>query len=139
MTEKLTWKINKERTRLRGFYRELPLYSIEVAESPDPKSLDEFSLPQVVAYSEPRWERVCVHQGFNPDGGAVESLETTQSPAEISPRFYGCSDFIRTETDVQKYMIELRDLANIDFAFRIKHVEPESKTIESKGGGREND
>ena len=123
MTQKLNWKMTNDRDALVGFYRDYPLYKIELTANEDPKTFNELFLGYVVAYSHPCWAKLCENLGFSSNGEQVSGPDSTLSPGEVNSTFRVTSELLHNTQDVGKLMEEFKGKADLDFAYRRQHVD----------------
>ena len=125
MSVKLNWKISKDLSVMVGFYRDAPLYKIELSFDEDPLEFNDMLMGRVVAYSLPRWTALCENQGFGGDAEGATMLLTREPPdniIEIHAEFRIASEPVNNPKDIEKYMKEYRELINTDFAYRSRHI-----------------
>ena len=135
MSKKLEWKLTNNKAAMVGFYREFPLYTIELTLNLDPHSFDELVFGRVVACAHPHWAKLCENKGFNPKGVLVKSAEDNLQPSEVSSEFRVTSDLVRDDSDAVKFMKQLQKRADIDFAFRQRHIKVLPANANAEPGG----
>ena len=135
MSKQLTWKINKEKNYMVGLYKETPLYEIGIVPNKLPTTVEEIKSSVVEAKSTEMWGVVCETKGFSKSGiSTVGSIAADYKPVEVNSSFKERSHPIRKEEEAVKFMKELRKVVDIDFGFKIRHVEKSNEREEERRG-----
>ena len=134
MAETLDWKITNDKDAMVGFYRNMPLYKIELTINLDPRSFDELMCGRVVAQATAQWGKLCENNGFNPKGVMVKSADDNLTPRDVCAGLNVTSGLVKDDAQKVKLFKQYQKKIDADFAFKAKHINLTPTKAKDKSG-----